>query len=211
VKVSTSVTGRQSRTEQQDLAIWVAHMYHILIPTDGSELSERAVTHGVALAKAHQGKITALHLTPPFHISALDPVTVAHDAQERHLQQARVLASQHLDAVVGSFSQRSLARTASPGVRQIHAPQLATHRGKRLRIRVVRGRAPEDYYDRFFAFAAQEPPNYSSACKLQAVALAGDIVATSSAGTRWEQAHCPRSGFRKGRSMAHGRYEGRRT
>jgi nucleotide-binding universal stress UspA family protein len=76
------------------------HMYHhILIPTDGSELSEKAITHGIALAKAHQGKITALHVTPPFHISALEPITVAQNAQERNVRQARVLASQHLDVV----------------------------------------------------------------------------------------------------------------
>ena len=79
------------------------HMYHhILIPTDGSELSEKAVTHGIALAKAHQGKITALHVTPPFHISALDPITVAQNAQERNLRQARVLASQHLEVIANA-------------------------------------------------------------------------------------------------------------
>jgi len=33
---------------------------HILIPTDGSELAERAVTHGVSLAKFVGAKITVL-------------------------------------------------------------------------------------------------------------------------------------------------------
>src|SRR5215475_13395491 len=33
---------------------------HILIPTDGSELSRRAVQHGLALAKAVGAKVTAL-------------------------------------------------------------------------------------------------------------------------------------------------------
>lgn len=76
--------------------------HHVLIPTDGSELSERAVTHGVALAKAHNAKITALHVTPPFHVSALDPITVVQSAQERHLGRARVLASQHLEVVANA-------------------------------------------------------------------------------------------------------------
>jgi len=36
---------------------------------------------------------------------------------------------------------------------------------------------PEDYYDRFYALVGQEPPNYHSACKLLAEALAADTVA----------------------------------
>jgi len=38
---------------------------------------------------------------------------------------------------------------------------------------------PEDYYDRFYANVAQEPPNYSSACKLLVEALAADTAARS--------------------------------
>jgi hypothetical protein len=38
---------------------------------------------------------------------------------------------------------------------------------------------PEGYYDRFYANVAQEPPNYSSACKLLVEALAADTAATS--------------------------------
>ena len=33
---------------------------HILIPTDGSELAERAVTHGLSLAKFVGAKVTAM-------------------------------------------------------------------------------------------------------------------------------------------------------
>src|SRR6185503_12711297 len=38
---------------------------------------------------------------------------------------------------------------------------------------------PEDYYDRFHAYAAQDPPDYSSACKLLVEAVAADTVAAS--------------------------------
>ena len=38
----------------------------ILIPTDGSELAEKAVEHGVALAKAVGAKITILTVTRPY-------------------------------------------------------------------------------------------------------------------------------------------------
>jgi hypothetical protein len=42
---------------------------------------------------------------------------------------------------------------------------------------------PEDYYDRFYAFVAQEPPNYTSACKLLVEAIAADTAAASPKGT----------------------------
>ena len=41
---------------------------------------------------------------------------------------------------------------------------------------------PEDYYDRFYANVAQDPPDYSAACKLLVEAVAADTVAASSAG-----------------------------
>ena len=49
---------------------------HILIPTDGSELSQRAIDHGAKLAKALNAKITMLTVSEPFHIFALDPTVV---------------------------------------------------------------------------------------------------------------------------------------
>jgi nucleotide-binding universal stress UspA family protein len=41
---------------------------HILIPTDGSELSERAIEHGVALAKSISARVTGLTVSAPFHM-----------------------------------------------------------------------------------------------------------------------------------------------
>jgi len=49
---------------------------HILIPTDGSELSQKAIDHGAKLAKALNAKITMLTVSEPFHIFALDPTVV---------------------------------------------------------------------------------------------------------------------------------------
>ena len=39
---------------------------HILLPTDGSKLSENSVKHGMQLAKALGAKVTALHVIPKF-------------------------------------------------------------------------------------------------------------------------------------------------
>ena len=41
---------------------------HILIPTDGSELSQRAVRHGLSLAKAVGAKVTAVTVEASFNV-----------------------------------------------------------------------------------------------------------------------------------------------
>jgi nucleotide-binding universal stress UspA family protein len=48
----------------------------ILILTDGSDLSEKAIEHGIALAKVLGAKITALTVLEPFHVSAFEPSMV---------------------------------------------------------------------------------------------------------------------------------------
>jgi nucleotide-binding universal stress UspA family protein len=46
---------------------------HILIPTDGSELSRTAIDHGIALAKSVNSKVTAMTVTVPFHVFSIEP------------------------------------------------------------------------------------------------------------------------------------------
>ena len=41
---------------------------HILIPTDGSELSEAAVQKGIQLARSLNAKVTGFHVILPFHV-----------------------------------------------------------------------------------------------------------------------------------------------
>jgi len=46
---------------------------------------------------------------------------------------------------------------------------------------------PEDYYDRFYADVAKDPPNYSTACKLLVEAVAADTIAESLDGAQPEK------------------------
>jgi nucleotide-binding universal stress UspA family protein len=48
---------------------------NILIPTDGSELAEKAVVHGLSLAKAIGARVTAVTVTEPFPSFAAPNVT----------------------------------------------------------------------------------------------------------------------------------------
>ena len=43
---------------------------HILLPTDGSDLSLRAVEHGIALAKVMGARVTGFNAIEPFHTFA---------------------------------------------------------------------------------------------------------------------------------------------
>jgi nucleotide-binding universal stress UspA family protein len=45
---------------------------HILVPTDGSPLSDKAVRDGVALAKSLGARLTAVTVSKPFHVLTAD-------------------------------------------------------------------------------------------------------------------------------------------
>jgi nucleotide-binding universal stress UspA family protein len=46
---------------------------HILLPTDGSELSKAAMAHGIDLAKVIGAKVTAIVVSTPFKSLVVDP------------------------------------------------------------------------------------------------------------------------------------------
>ena len=50
---------------------------HILLPTDGSELSKAAMKHGIALAKAIGARVTALVVSTPLNSLVVDPSIVS--------------------------------------------------------------------------------------------------------------------------------------
>lgn len=56
---------------------------HILIPTDGSELSLKAVQHGIALAKVMDAKITAMTVQPPLTDFVVEGVTISVGEADR--------------------------------------------------------------------------------------------------------------------------------
>jgi nucleotide-binding universal stress UspA family protein len=62
---------------QYNCCIEGLNMYkHLLLPTDGSELSKESVMSGLALAKHHAATATAIHVMAPTHRDGLD--TWAH-------------------------------------------------------------------------------------------------------------------------------------
>ena len=65
---------------------------HILIATDGSDLSGQAIEHGVALAKSLGAKATVLTVSEPLYPSAFEPKMV-----EQYKKHIAALAAKYLD------------------------------------------------------------------------------------------------------------------
>jgi nucleotide-binding universal stress UspA family protein len=71
---------------------------NILIPTDGSDLSRKAVLYGVQLAKENGAKVTALTVAEPYPVAAIDAVLVSV-AENEYDEQSRRLGEKALEQV----------------------------------------------------------------------------------------------------------------
>lgn len=67
---------------------------HILIPTDGSDLSKGAMQYGMSLAKAVNAKVTGVTVSPPFHVLA-----AVTDTSELYKKRMATIATEHLEQV----------------------------------------------------------------------------------------------------------------
>ena len=70
---------------------------HILIPTDGSQLSQNAIAHGAALAKSINAKVTILTVSTPFHTFAVGPEMVT-DTPEQYAKHIANRAAKYLNS-----------------------------------------------------------------------------------------------------------------
>jgi nucleotide-binding universal stress UspA family protein len=55
---------------------------HILIPTDGSDLSRKALLYAVEIARESKAKVTALTVRPPYVIGSMDMIGVVGGQDE---------------------------------------------------------------------------------------------------------------------------------
>jgi nucleotide-binding universal stress UspA family protein len=74
---------------------------HILLPTDGSKLSDRAVQRGIELADAIGARVTAVHVIPEFRMMADEsfvlPTSV--DLKTRYEKESKARASKMLEKI----------------------------------------------------------------------------------------------------------------
>jgi nucleotide-binding universal stress UspA family protein len=71
---------------------------HILIATDGSQLSELAIRQGITLAKSIDAKVTAITVFAPFHTIAIQPMMIT-DTAEQYQRDCDALGEKYLRVV----------------------------------------------------------------------------------------------------------------
>jgi nucleotide-binding universal stress UspA family protein len=79
---------------------------HILIPTDGSELSKMALRAGVELAKALGAQVTVVTVTTPFHALSSDAMLTENSAQYE----------KHISALTGKYFDSAKKIVAAAGI-----------------------------------------------------------------------------------------------
>jgi nucleotide-binding universal stress UspA family protein len=89
---------------------------NILIPTDGSDLAEKAVEHGIALAKRIGARATVLTVLPPFHM-----LTTDRQMLEDTPAQYKVRMQEHAEKTLGAVS--NAAKAAGVSCEVVHVEQ----------------------------------------------------------------------------------------
>ena len=87
---------------------------HILIATDGSDLSRKAIEHGVAVAKSIGASVVGITVSPMFHTFVVDPIVVT-ETPEQYRNDCEARAKQYLGVV------RDVATTVGVAYEGIHA------------------------------------------------------------------------------------------
>jgi nucleotide-binding universal stress UspA family protein len=79
---------------------------HILIPTDGSPLSHKAIDMGVRLAKSHGAKVTGVYAAPPATpVVYGDHLPVGYATPKEHERMIKASAARHLGVIARAAKQ----------------------------------------------------------------------------------------------------------
>lgn len=83
---------------------------HILLPTDGTPTSLKAILAGVGFAKSINATVTGLYVAPPFHTLTLDP-EMLEDTRELYTRHARLEAEKFLAQISRAADEAGVACT----------------------------------------------------------------------------------------------------
>ena len=73
---------------------------HILLPTDGSTISKKAVTRGIDLARKSGARVTAFHAVPEFKLMVDEGITMLSPALKKRFEdEGRARAQKMLDDI----------------------------------------------------------------------------------------------------------------
>jgi len=103
------VPGSAARSHRDAFRDGSENMFkHLLVPTDGSTLSDEAVRMAVDLAREFGAKLTGIHVVPKFHLLTYD-IGMLADTRADYAQHAMKRAKQYL-----AFIERTAADAAVP-------------------------------------------------------------------------------------------------
>ena len=71
---------------------------HLLLPTDGSPLSERAVIKGIELAAEQGARVTGIHVSPQFHVLTYRP-DMLEETRDTYAKDSELHAKRYLDFI----------------------------------------------------------------------------------------------------------------
>src|SRR5574337_1893831 len=71
---------------------------HLLLPTDGSAASERAIARALDRAREGRAKVTGLHVIHPFHLVSHD-IDMVEQTRASYEANVRTRGNQYLDAI----------------------------------------------------------------------------------------------------------------
>lgn len=85
---------------------------HILLPTDGSKLSGRAVKIGIDLAKKSRARVTVIHVVPEFKLMVDEGITMLSPALKKRFEdEGRARAQKMLDEIAHQARARGVRCT----------------------------------------------------------------------------------------------------
>lgn len=87
---------------------------HILLPTDGSKLADRAIIHGINLAKSLGAKVTLLSVVPEFRMIADESFAMPMSMQvkQRYEKEATERAGKKLATISARIAKAGLQSAA---------------------------------------------------------------------------------------------------
>jgi nucleotide-binding universal stress UspA family protein len=83
---------------------------HILIPTDGSQLSKKAISNGVKFAQSVGARVTGFFAAPPYRpVAYEDFVPANYMSPKQHEEATAKLAAKHLSSIEKACKEANVA------------------------------------------------------------------------------------------------------
>jgi nucleotide-binding universal stress UspA family protein len=81
---------------------------HLLLPTDGTPLSESAVLKGIALARDHGARVTGVHVSPQFHVLTYR-TDMLEETRDEYEHDSRAHAERYLQFIADAAREQGVA------------------------------------------------------------------------------------------------------